>query len=132
MAENDERMSPVEQAGTSRPRAGGRGLRMDEVQKQKIKTPDFRCLGWYQGSGGEPTFVFEVAGQRVELRAARIADAGSILSVIPNAEWLRFCFPAPGKPGRFDTEAAAAFLIRECQVMGRLARESDKDSVSHS
>ena len=78
----------------------------------------FEPLGYVQARGGERRYIFRTERDTFVYRAVVLASLGGLLALNPDvALWRKFF---PKRAGRIDTAAAAAFWIRECQIIGRI------------
>ena len=71
-----------------------------------------------QARGGERRYVFRTDRDTFVYRAVVLASLGGLLALNPDVALWRRLFPK--RAGRIDTAAAAAFWIRECQIIGQI------------
>jgi len=78
----------------------------------------FEPLGYVQARGGERRYVFRTDRDTFVYRAVVLASLGGLLALNPDVALWRKLFSRGA--GRIDTAAAAAFWIRECQIIGQI------------
>ena len=78
----------------------------------------FAPLGYAQARGSERRYAFKTSKELIVFRGVVLASLSGLLALNPDPKFWRKFFPKRG--GRIDTAAAAAFLIRECQCIGRV------------
>jgi hypothetical protein len=79
----------------------------------------FEPLGYAQARGAEPRYAFRTrAGIIIIFRGVVLASLSGLLALNPDPCFWRRLFPR--RRGRIDTVAAAALLIRECQLIGHV------------
>jgi hypothetical protein len=83
-----------------------------------LHTFGFVPLGCVQARGAETRYAFRTRHGIVVQRGVVLTSLAGLLALNPDADRWRYLFPKRG--GRIDTPSAAALLIRECQLMGRV------------
>jgi hypothetical protein len=89
---------------------------MDEDEISYIREFGFEPLGYAQARGSERRYAFRTSTDLIVFRGVVLASLSGLLALNPDPNFWRKLFPKRG--GRIDTAAAAAFLIRECQLTG--------------
>jgi hypothetical protein len=94
----------------------------DEVPTYEVPTYmqsfGFEPLGYAQARGSERRYAFRNHTGIIIFRGVVLASLSGLLALNEDPRFWRKFFPKRG--GRIDTPAAAAFLIRECHVIGQI------------
>ena len=90
----------------------------------RVREVPLEALGWTQGPGTEPRYIFRAGDRIVALRAAVLTSFGGLLDLVPDADFWGRRYPRGGRRGGIDVRSAAAHLVSMCQHCGVISPET--------
>ena len=91
-----------------------------EATAQRCLCDAVTPIGYAQGAGTEPRFVFQTSAGLVVFRGNQLLSRTSLLTLCPDVDIWAYAFPGRRNRRLFDVSRAAAFLIRKCMAAGKV------------